>query len=166
MQTGGDSCLAEHSKAYRNPKPNPTFLLPPGFWKSEIPQKVGKIQGTSKTLIKGKYILDTPQRPKISVPELSKLIHTLILTPFRTKATIVALPGAFLKALFGFPLLTNARCICSESTSQVPLGAGNSLLCALEEEEKEEENDDAPWKDAATRWQTQFDQHKTIPAAL
>lgn len=58
--------------------------------------------------------------------------------PFRTKATIVALLGAFLKAPFGFPLLTNARRICSESTFQVPLGAGNSLLCAPEEEEKDE----------------------------
>lgn len=58
VQTGVDSCLAEHSKAYRaitdrNPKPNPTFPLPPGFQKTETAQKVEKVQGTSKTLITG-----------------------------------------------------------------------------------------------------------------
>lgn len=176
VQTGGDSCLAEHGQAYRNPKPNPTFPLPPGF-RSQKPKiervckwdkgfhkrwKKFRAQAEHWSLGEGKYILDTSQHPKISLPEFSKLIHTLILTPLRTNATIMGLLGAFLKAPFGFPLLTNVRCTCSESTFQVPLGAGHSLLCALQEKEE----DDVPWKDAATRWQTQFNQHKTISAAL
>lgn len=86
--------------------------------------------------------------------------------PFRTTATTVALLEAFLKAPFGFPLLTNASCICSESTFQVPLGVGNSLLCASEEEEEEKDEDNAPRKDAATRWQTQFNQQTTISKTL
>lgn len=122
-----------------------------------------KVQSTRKPLLTGgrqicPWYITAPKNLSSRVLQTNPYSNC---DPIQNKSCYCGTAWGISKAPFGFFLLTNARCICSESTF---LGAGNSLLCALEEEEEDE--DKVPWKDAATRWQTQFNQHKIISEAL